>query len=187
MVNDERMITRRICTTGVMIALGVVLSLFSQQLLVFGDIRLDLSYIVIVLLCYMYGPITGAISAMGMAALNSCMFGAFGFSLSWTMANMFIGFSVGLVMTLTRKMESTHKIPWLIINIVTIVISVAIGMLVIKTGIEVALFGVQYGLSWITELPGNAIAFAMDTVTCLVGFLAILPKTSKQIMKHLGA
>ena len=46
--------TKDICLIGVLLALGIVLSSFLQFRLI-GDIKVDLSYLVIVIICYLYG------------------------------------------------------------------------------------------------------------------------------------
>lgn len=159
------------CTVSVLCALGVVLSSF-LQIPIFSDIRIDLSYIVIVYICYRYGGSTGGLSAGIIAGVESALFTSYGFSLSWTCANVFIGIIVGVVMSFNQIKSSWIKH---MINATAIIISIAVGMIVIKSFIEIKLFS----LTWAIKLLKNAVAFACDTFVMLIGYFSVLPILKK--------
>ena len=159
-----------LCIVAVLIALGVVLSAF-LQIPIYSNIKIDLSYIVIIVICYMYGAVVGGLGAMTIAMLESSLFTSLGFSISWSIANLFIGLVCGLTFTLTRTKikELTVKHS---INIIAIVASVAIAMLFIKTGIECVLYEIPFEI----KIAKNAVAFGMDVTVCLIGYSMLLPK-----------
>ena len=161
------------CIVAVLTALGVVLSAF-LQVPVYGNIKIDLSYLVIIVICYLYGALIGGFSAMTIAMLESSLFTSLGFSISWATANLFVGLACGLAFTLTRKSELKPLIKH-VINISTIVLSVAIAMLFIKTGIECGLYGIPFEV----KIAKNAVAFGLDLTACLIGYAMLLPKFVK--------
>ena len=160
-----------LCLIAVLCSLGVVLSSF-LQIPIFSDIRIDLSYIVITYISFRYGGGYGGICAAIIAGVESWIFTSYGFSLSWTCANLFIGLVLGLVFCFnqTKKQWLKHSI-----NIFTIIVTVAIAMLVIKSSIEVSL----YSLSWEIKLPKNAVAFVSDCLVMIIGYLVVLPRLLK--------
>lgn len=159
-----------LCIVAALTALGVVLSAF-LQIPVYGNIKIDLSYLVIIIICYMYGSIIGGFSAMTIAMLESSLFTSLGFSISWAIANLFIGLVCGLTFSLVKK---TNLKPLFkhFINVSSIVISVAIAMLFIKTGIECVLYEIPFEV----KIVKNAVAFGLDVAACLLGYVLLLPK-----------
>lgn len=165
---------------SVLIALGVVLSSF-LQIPIYSDIRIDLSYVVIIVMCLMYNPIQAGLSAMCIAMLESSLFTQYGFSISWATANFVVGFGISLAFMLTKTMRKN----WLkhVINVGTIVVSVAIGMLFVKTIIECNLYNIPFEV----KIVKNSVAFGIDTAACLLGYLAILPRLLKMKLNGLEA
>ena len=121
---------------AMLIALGIVLSAFLQFRLI-GDIKIDLSYIVIVVICYLYGGIVGGISAGLIAGLESLLLSNYGFSISWTSANIIIGLMTGLMIS---HNPIKHKVLKHVLNIGVMTMACAIGLLLVKTVIECNLY-----------------------------------------------
>ena len=157
----------KICFTGVMLALAVVLSTFCQIRL-FGDIRLDLSYLVIVVMCYAYGGLVGSIFAGSIAMLNSTFFSSYGVSISWISANLIIGLITGLVLHYVTAKNKGLKIG---IDLTAIVLSCAIGLLLTKTIIECNLYNIPFEV----KIVKNAVAFGVDVGAMIVGYFTLVP------------
>ena len=170
-----------LCIVAVLIALGVVLSAF-LQIPIYSNIKIDLSYIVIIVICYMYGAVVGGLGAMTIAMLESSLFTSLGFSISWSIANLFIGLVCGLTFTLTRTKVKELAVKHSI-NIIAIVASVAIAMLFIKTGIECVLYEIPFEI----KIAKNAVAFGMDVTVCLIGYSMLLPKLIRMNMYKLNS
>ena len=157
-----------ICLIGVLIALGIVLSAM-LPIKVIGDIKIDLSYIVIVVICYLFGGIIGGLSAALIALLESMIFSSYGISISWICANLVIGLGSGLVMQFGKANKTGWKIA---MDLSAIILSCAVGLLLLKTVIECKL----YSIPWEVKIVKNAVAFGMDTACMVIGYLFFLPK-----------
>ena len=169
---------KKICFTGVMLALATVLSTFCQIRL-FGDIRLDMSYMIITVMCYAYGALVGCFFAGGVALLNSMFFSAYGVSISWISANLIIGLIVGLVLHYIKMKKTWTKIT---IDVASIVLSCAVGLLLVKTVIECNLYQIPFEI----KIIKNAVAFGSDTTLMLVGYFTLIPLYRKFIEKKEG-
>ena len=146
--------TQRICYVGVLTALYIVLSAFLKFNLI-GNIQVDLGYIVFAYaLCEfgIYGTIVGVIGC----TLESILFSAYGFSVSWATANMIIGITCGLMFMIERKL-------W--IRIIVTIIASAIGILFFKTLIECNLYSIPFAV----KIPKNAVAFGVDATAMIIG------------------
>lgn len=152
---------------AVLTALGIVLSAFTQ-FRIYGDIKIDLSYIVIVIVCYLYGGICGGISAGLIASLESLLFTSYGFSISWTSANIIIGLLTGLVI---KHNPIKNNVLKHIINLIVIILSSAIGLLLVKTIIECKLYDIPVEV----KIAKNAVAFGTDLTCMLIGYFCLLP------------
>ena len=152
----KKLKTIDIATLGMLTALYVVLSAFLKFTL-FGNIMVDLGYIAFAFALCLYG-LWGTIVGVIGCTLESILFSAYGFSISWCAANLVIGIICGVA-------YSTVKHNWA--KYVFTVIAVAIGMLIIKTVIECLL----YGIPLVVKLPKNAVAFGVDTVTMILGLV----------------
>lgn len=146
--------TKTIATLGIFTALYVVLSAFLKFTL-FGNIMVDLGYIVFAFSLCMFGIYGTVVGVIG-CALESILFTAYGFSISWTAANLVIGLICGFAFKRTRNY-------W--IRLIAIFISVAIGMIVVKTAIECPLYGIPIEV----KIPKNVVAFIADTIAMIVG------------------
>ena len=149
------MSTKKIAMLGMLTALYVVLSAF-LKFTIFSNIMVDLGYLVYTFALCLFGYYGIIVGVLG-CALESILFSAYGFSISWVAANLVIGILCAAI--LHRKDEHL----WL--KILVIVISVAFGMIVVKTCIECPLYKIPPAV----KLPKNAVAFGVDTVAMLIG------------------
>lgn len=156
----------KITFTGVMLALAVVLSTFCQIRL-FGDIRLDLSYMVIVVMCYAYGGLVGGFFAAGIALMNSALFSSYGVSISWISANLIIGLVTGVVLHYVKIKNKGLKIA---VDLTAIVVSCAIGLLLTKTIIECNLYQIPFEV----KIVKNLVAFGSDTAMMIIGYFTLM-------------
>ena len=155
----------KLCILAMLTALYVVMSAFLKINFI-GNIMLDLGYIIFVIaLCEF--KIAGAVVGVLGCTLESILFSAYGFSISWMVANLIIGVICGLIFYKTDKL-------W--IRILTVIGACAIGLLVAKTGIECLLYSIPLAV----KLPKNAVAFAIDTTTMIIGLIIYQP-ISKRI------
>ena len=148
--------TKKIVTLGMLTALYVVFSAFLKFTL-FSNIMVDLGYIVFTVAMCMFGLWGTVVGVVG-CALESILFSAYGFSISWCMANLAVGLICGSVLHM-------NKHTWA--KALVIVIGVAVGMLAVKTAIECHLYAIPLAV----KMPKNAVAFAADTVTMLFGLV----------------
>ena len=135
-------------------ALYVVLSAF-LKINIIGNITIDLGYIAFAVALVYFGW-TGAIVGVIGCALESLLFSAYGFSISWVVANLIIGLTCGITFTMTNKL-------WL--RILAIIVSCAAGLLLAKTAIECYL----YSIPLLVKMPKNVTAFTLDAVTMICG------------------
>lgn len=159
--------TKRICYLAVLTALYVVLSAFLKFNLI-GNIQVDLGYIAFAFaLCEfgIYGIFVGAIGC----ALESILFSAYGFSISWAVANTIIGIGCGYFFTMSKKVWVRSAIT---------IVFVALGVLCAKTVIECSLYSIPYPV----KIPKNAVAFAVDSVAMIMGVILHNTMKSKRIV-----
>lgn len=149
-----KLTTKNIAILGMLTAMYVVLSAFLKFSIV-GNIMVDLGYIAFAFALCMFGPWGAIVGVLG-CALESILFSAYGFSVSWVAANLFIGLVCGFGFWKSRN-------PFA--RILITIISVAVAMLGIKTLIECNL----YNIPWEVKMPKNAVAFAADAVTMVLG------------------
>lgn len=174
--------TKKICITAMGIALFVVLSL-CLQVPVFENYYLCLGYVVMTLFCYYFGPISG-MTVGGLGVVIYCLLtsGLRGMP-GWAVGNIVIGLVVGLTCKLTLRIKKL----WFkhIIIVISVVVSVAIAMLGVKSLIEAFL----YAQPMLLRIAKNFYAFVADVVVMIislpvcVGFRGIIVKSfSKEVM-----
>ena len=147
---------KRVCAIAVLTALYVVLSAF-LKINIIGNIQLDLGYIAFaVALCEfgIYGAIVGIVGC----ALESILFSAYGFSISWVVANTIIGIGCGITFMFAKK-------SWQ--RVIVIIVFCCAGLLGAKTIIECALYSIPYAV----KIPKNAVAFGIDTFVMMIGLI----------------
>ena len=149
------MTTKKLCILGMLTALYVVLSSF-LKFTIFSNIMVDLGYIAFAFALCMFGPWGTIVGVLG-CTLESILFSSYGFSISWAAANLAIGLICGFGYSVTKN--------WA--KYVLTIIAVAVGMLVVKTAIECPLYGIPLAV----KLPKNAVAFAVDSATMIIGLI----------------
>lgn len=159
---------RKITLVAMLTALAIVLSTWLKVPLI-SDIKLDLSYIVLTI-AIIYCDVWGAMFVGVMTALlGSLLFSAYGLSYSWILANL----TIVLIASPIFKLCKGH---WWSIYVfaIGIIIAVAVGMLVVKTGVECYL----YNIPLVVKLPKNFAAFMSDSLCMLLGLpiYKLLPK-----------
>ena len=128
---------------------------------VVGHISLDLGYIVLAVYCYICGGLSGAIVGCCGSFLVSLI--ATGWvAVGWPLGNFLIGALCGMVYNRTKGMDKS--IP---ISLVITVFAVFIGVGVIKTVVECAL----YSLPLAVKFAKNFVAFSMDAIVMCAGYL----------------
>ena len=147
---------RQITGIAVLTAMYCVLSAFLKVPFI-GNIMLDLGYIALVVGCVRYGMWGAAIGAIG-CGLESILFTAYGFSISWFVANLIIGLGCGYVF---QKTTSLWK------RIVTIILFCAIGLIGAKTVIECYLYNIPFAI----KVVKNLVAFGADCAVMIIGLI----------------
>lgn len=158
----ERTRIKDITTIGILTALSVVL--FSiVRIPLFGNIKLDLSYIVLtvaIVKCKM----SGAIFVGGVGALiESMLYGVNGLSFSWIIANIIIAIIGKIFYELSIKQNKKF------IFIFGLFIGCLLGLLIIKTLIECLLFKIPLLL----KMSTNVVAFISDFICMLIGVIVV--------------
>lgn len=146
--------TKKIAILGMLTALYVVLSAF-LKFVVFGNIMVDLGYIAFAVALCLFGPWGTVVGVIG-CALESILFSAYGFSISWCAANLAIGLICGFAFMIKRSGIEKYLI---------ILVAVAVGMIIVKTAIECPLYGIPLEV----KLPKNAVAFIVDSIAMMFG------------------
>lgn len=152
---------KKVSICGIGIALYVALSMMVKIPLV-GHASLDLGYIVLAVYCYHFGSVSGAVVG-GVGCMLVSMLTTGWFPPGWITGNIFIGLVVGMV---GKKRDiSPEK------RVGIVILSVFIGIFVIKTVIECCLYSIPFAV----KLPKSAVVFFTDAVVMSVGTL-LAPK-----------
>lgn len=141
---------------------------------IIGHISLDLGYIVLAVYCYIYGGISGAIvGACGSFLVSLISTGWI--AIGWPLGNLLIGAVCGVVYS-----QMKHKKTGMFVSIIATVIAVFVGVGLIKTVVECALYSLPFGI----KFTKNLVAFVMDaTVMCIgIPFAKQLAKRFKVMM-----
>lgn len=151
--------SKTICLTALGIALYVCVSMLIK-IPVVGHISLDLGYIVLAVCCYIYGGISGAIVGACGCFLVSLMTTGW-IAVGWPLGNLLIGALCGMVY---KRVKGKW---WAVLaGLAVTVVAVFIGVGVIKTVVECAL----YSLPLAEKFAKNLMAFAMDAAVMCAGF-----------------
>ena len=147
--------TKKVAFLGMGIALYCVLGMIMNIPLLAGShLQTDLGYVAFGTFLYLFGwpaCIVGVIGCLFESLLTSGWV-----PLGWMLGQLFIGITCGLIYK-----KSQHKWVW----IVTTILSVFVGVGVIKTLVECLL----YSIPIIVKFPKNFIAFIADTIPRLLG------------------
>ena len=150
--------TRLIAFMGVGIGLYVVLSSFVIIPIV-NRIKLDLGYIIFGLYLNKFGIISTVVGVFGCIISNLLKGGSF--PIAWAIGQLFIGLSLGYLFSRTDK---------LYLKIIYAIIMCFIGIVVIKTIIEVSL----YELPLYAKILSNSAAFVADVIPMIIGIVLSL-------------
>ncbi len=140
---------------GIGIALYVVLSAF-VNIPIINRIKLDLGYIVFAIYLANFGMSATIVGVAGCIISELLKGGSF--RIAWPLAQTFIGLTLGYLLPKTMN-------TWLKILFTIIVVFIGIGL--IKTIIEVAMY--QFPLQ--AKLLSNCVAFLIDSISMIIGIL----------------
>ena len=142
------------------VALYVVLAL-CLQVPVFENYYLCLGYVSMMVFCYYFGAASGiTVGVIGVVLYCLLINGLRGLP-GWAAGNLIIGLTVGLTCSLTKKIENNLLRNTIIA--IAIILSTAIGILGVKSIVEVIL----YAQPMIVRVAKNVYAFVADVVVLL--------------------
>lgn len=168
--------TKRLCLYAMGVALFVALTM-CLQVPVFENYYLCLGYVVVAVYCYSFGPWAGmAVGTLGVVLYCLLTSGLRGMP-GWAAGNAVIGLMLGTVFPAAGRMENRF-LQWTF-NAVAVIVSVALGMLVIKSCIECVL----YGQPFLFRAAKNLYAFIADAVLLLAS-LPICNKMDHYLHKY---
>ena len=148
-------VTKKVAYLGIGIALYVVLGcVMNIPLLANSHLQTDLGYIAFGVYCCIFGWLGVFVGAIG-CVIESMLISGW-FPVGWLFGQIFIGIACGII----YKRESNK-----VVHIIVTVLSVFIGIAVIKTVIECALFGIPLEV----KFAKNFVAFIADTIPMIVG------------------
>lgn len=175
-MNSKRI--KNIAITGIGIALFVVLSL-CLQVPVFENYYLCLGYIAMIVYLYSVGTVSGTIVGVFGTILYCLLINGLRGMPGWAIANIYIGISVVAIFNTFNKTIKNRTLE-LIISIFWIIIDCAIGILFIKSGIEVLLYSQPLEL----RLVNNIYAFIADVfvISFSIPICWILDKHIKRLI-----
>lgn len=171
---------RRITVLAVGIALFAALSL-CLQVPVFENYYLCLGYAVMAVYCWSFGAVSGAVvGTLGVVLYCLLISGLRGMP-GWALGNAVIGILLGL--TFRRTKTGKNTVLKTVVNSIAILISTALGILVIKSLTESLL----YAQPMLVRMGKNLYAFVADTVMLLVSLpiCVVLDKTIKRLFPNL--
>lgn len=157
------MSVKKVCINGMGVALFVVMTL-CLQVPVFENYYLCLGYVAMALYIYYFGTtsgvIVGTVGVFIYCLLTSGLRGMPG----WILGNIVIGVMCGITAKVVKKYN--RKYIKEIMMIASVIISTAIGILVVKSLVEVVL----YGLPFMVRVANNIFAFVADVIVLVLGF-----------------
>ena len=148
-------VTKKVAYLGIGTALYVVLGcVMNIPLLANSHLQTDLGYIAFGVYCCVFGWLGVFVGAIGCVIESMLVSGWF--PVGWLVGQIFIGISCGIV----YKRDANK-----ILHVVVTILSVFVGIAVIKTFIECMLFDIPLAV----KFPKNFVAFIADTIPMLVG------------------
>lgn len=161
--------TKKIITLAMLTALYVALSAL-MKIPFIGNISLDLGYIafVVALMSFKYAGI--AVGVLG-CALESLLFSAYGFSISWAVGNLVVGLFFAWFISKSDYNQFRYMFGALV--------ACVLGILLVKTGIECRLYNIPTAV----KVPKNLVACLVDTITMCIGILIFNEKRLDKLHK----
>ena len=152
--------TKKVAVNGIGIALFVVLSL-CLQVPVFENYYLCLGYIVMAVYTYNFGIFSGTLVGVLGTILYCLLISGLRGMPGWAAGNIIIGIIFGIAVQYSTNIKNI----WVrrIICIAAIIIGVAIGILGIKSVVEVMLYSQPFWL----RITNNIYAFIADVVVLI--------------------
>lgn len=147
--------TKKIITLAILTALYVALSAM-MKIPFIGNISLDLGYIVFAVAIMLFGYSGVLVGVLG-CSIESLLFSAYGFSVSWAVGNLI----VGLFLAWFISKSDYNKFRYMFGALVACVL----GILLVKTGIECRLYNIPTAI----KVPKNLVACLVDTITMWLG------------------
>jgi len=167
--------TQYVCVTAVGIALFVVFSL-CLQVPVFENYYLCLGYVAMAVYCYSFGAVSGTIiGVLGVVLYCLVISGLRGLP-GWALGNVVIGIALGLTFKRTKVMKNTAIKA--AVNAAAIILSVTIGILVVKSVTE----SILYLQPFAVRVGKNLTAWVADLVVLLLS-LPICMTLDKTVRK----
>lgn len=157
------MSTKKICIDAMGIALFVVLTL-CLQVPVFENYYLCLGYIAMAFYTYYFGVASGTLVGVIGVFIYCILTGGLRGMPGWLLGNVVIGILCGIASVYIKKQNNN----WLKQGtmVLSVIVSTAIGILLVKSLTEVLLYGIPIGV----RIANNIFAFAADVFVLLVGF-----------------
>lgn len=161
--------TKKIITLAILTALYVALSAM-MKIPFIGNISLDLGYIVFAVAIMLFGYSGVLVGVLG-CSIESLLFSAYGFSISWAVGNLV----VGLVFAWFISKSTYNKFRFILGAFVACIL----GILLVKTGIECRLYNIPTAI----KVPKNLVACLVDTITMCIGILIFNEKRLDKLSK----
>lgn len=159
----ELMSTKKICINAMGIALFVVLTL-CLQVPVFENYYLCLGYIAMAFYTYYFGIFSGTLAGTIGVLIYCILTGGLRGMPGWMFGNMAIGIVCGIAAVYIKKHHNRYL--KLGVMVIAVVVSTAIGILGVKSLIEVLLYGVPF----VVRISNNIFAFIADVIVLGIGF-----------------
>jgi len=153
--------TKRICINGLGIALFVALTL-CIQMPIFQNYYICLGYFVMTAFLYIFGTISGTLVGTLGVILYCIVTGGLRGMPGWALGNLAIGIMMGITFRLVKKLNKT--VLEMVISSIVAVISVAFGILVVKSAVE----HIIYSLPFMLRVMTNVYAFIADVVIIII-------------------
>lgn len=165
------MSVRRITRVAMGVALFTVLSLM-LQVPVYQNYYVSLGYFVMAVWLYSFGVIDGTITGTLGVVLYCVITGGMRGMPGWTLGNFFIGLEIGCMFMGTKHLyeqykEKNDKVGIAILSMIQsvfIIISVIIGILIVKSFTEVVL----YAQPMLVRMATNTAATIADAITLIL-------------------
>lgn len=165
---------KKISFVGLGIALYFVLSMMIKIPLI-SHIQTDLGYIAFGVYCTLFGWIGCIVGIVG-CLLESLIISGW-IPTGWMLGQLFIGLTCGIILTKTKTLSKPKRIS---IAIITVIISMFIGIGLIKTVVECKLYGIPFAI----KFTKNCVACVADIIPMVFGvILAIQNKYLSKLSK----
>lgn len=155
------MTTKKLCLTAMGTALFVVLTL-CLQVPVFENYYLCLGYVVLMVFCFYFGPLSSVIvGTLGVVLYCLLISGLRGMP-GWTVGNIVIALAMSLACKYSSGLKSRHFRRLILLGVM--IAATAVGILGVKSIVEVIL----YAQPFLLRAAKNVYAFVADIVVMAV-------------------